>query len=1124
MVLKSTPDEIPITAYKLLVNMFTDQENSISVRKGFSRFNDGLPATPHSSFIIRDYDGVVWRYAICAAQLYIAQVSPNPGAFTQVTGGSNLSIADDPRAFFGSYTLTGSELKPFMFFTDGKALLKHSGGSNAARRVGIPRPLSPITNIAIGTAATTGIEDFESKATWTPDASMTLADVTGIVGTKAMSTLVSPPDTTGSCHKPVAATTIDLNQSDLTQSIQVYMMFPSQDDIDAFGVATIQFGLSLTPSDVTFENIMWCDVPTVGLVAGVWNLVQIPKNTFQFSGPDPSLTWANVTAINLIVTPIAGALTPCNVYWDQMSLNKTGQVATGVSTTAPDLKYTFTYYNSKTDTESDYADTIAGPTSGVIEYGVFDLTFPPCPLTTPPMADPDKIRIYRMGATITQFQLVDEIPYTPGAIPPVYTDSTPDSALGDVLETDNQLPPDNVAGLEFSDNRLWTWGGSITDSTGTVVNEPPNRLRFSKRTRVELFPAENYIYVGTGSEAIQRVMENDGELFVFTLTRVYRVTGADLNSYQAPSTAINKGLMSPFGVCRGDRQIFMYCYDGVYEFPSGTKISELINPIFFNETVNEAPAIQKGREHEIAMAFWNSKLYFSYPRLPDITVKNDNMLVWDIIYSRWHYYLYGCQGLFFEPETKLLAGSNVTQWDALINGVPLDFAFSGAWVMQMENGFFDQCESGNRGIFYAMDTKEFDLGYPDQEKRFIDYVFDVDTLGYPVRFEVTFDGWDKQILGDVRTTRRDQFILPCPMGEGEGFLARRSSIRVISRQSVTAIRSTKLFKVIHRVLLEPMKHRTFVTEWYDYGSPNPKFFRELWIELDTFGFPLDRIEVQIDQALGATIKANTTANGRTKFFYGLPPDLRGTLARLKIVPQGENEVKLYDHSIQTLPEPPQINSYQVPWSEEQWPYPKLWKEIIFDIDTNNTAIGFDFWVDGKIKQSFDIRTDGRALVTKSLDKDLFGKLGRVTVNETFLDPFCCLPQGVRVYSIRFVIDKDPADVTFSDTYEQLFSYDRTKVIRRLWLAMKNPDSAVTMQLYADDVLASTKTISIDRRVTGHNKRRIDLESNIEGRLFRILFSSPFAFQLYWEKSEVEMKGTNPEDGYGRVKLSPPQTL
>jgi hypothetical protein len=1411
IILKSAPDEIPIDAYTALVNVFTDQENSLAVRKGFARLNAGLPSVPYSSYLMKDYDGNIWRYVIAGRQLYIAQVYPTPSDFVPVSGGSNLSSGSDPRAFFANYTLSGIETKPYMIMADGTVFLKHPGDAESLRRIGIPRPEKPLEGIVIVPTEDTVIEACEDYTEWTggdaaavaapycptiwwvnspgvlgprwyyakhtfidgsavescpsgisnpyvwippekaariywkkPDITMgysaqygggggfaftdglanfpagarvyqikinhgtyidriqlvyqspdgTLTDgpshggpggslttitldddeyVTGIngkygtyvdsmvvttnkritesfggtggttaysitipAGTATVSNLFigfigrsigSPAIPHPYVHKiglayvintfdasdtapvgsvswnlyigtdpdnlrlanttPMALTdvydepsggielsplgvplcnkgtvsadaagktgnaiqiditgdgvmgratkaftnsygntiVIDMGSSDPGEYIKVWVKFNDAEALANAAAIKIILVVSDIPGDTGaiyqyFATGTFSDFDT--FVVGAWTEIQIAKTDFVFlnnSGETQStLGWNTISGIGLEIDnidPATGGETN-SVSFDSVIYSPTGKLV------GSDLQWAYTYYDSKTDTESDLSDVFLNDLGPLTDQQV-NLYFPPCPFTTPPLANPDKIRVYRMGGTVTQYQLVAEIDYVAGGSPPAFLDNVPDSELGDPAELDNQLPVNNVLGLEVADNRLWTWGGSYTDSDGNVIPEPPNRLRFSKRVRIELFPAENYIYVGAGSEQIQRVMEHDGELFVFTLTRVYRISGSTLSDYTAGSTAVNQGLINPHGLARGTRGLYMQAYDGIYEYPSGRKISEPINQVFKNETMNSMPGMIKDREYLSAMAFWDSKLYFSFPMSSDATVKNDGTYVWDMLYERWHFYGYGAQCLFNEPNTNILVGCNLAMWASILDG-PTSFIYGGNWALQLEEGFVDYCADGVQGISWIVDTKDYDLGMPDQEKHFIDYVFDVDTQGYAIDVQLSFDGASPDPMGSIITSGREQKILPILVGESEGKFCRRTRIRMLATTLATATGLTRFYKIIHRILVEPIRHRTFVTQWDDCGIPTQKYFRELMIELDTFGAPLEEIQVQVDQALATTIRANTTSTGRQRFFYGLPPDIRGTLVRLKIVPTGENEVKVYAHKFNVLEEPALINSFQMPWSEEQWPYPKLWKEVILDIDTNNVPIGFDFWLDGAIKESFDVQCATRQLITHSLEKDSFGKLGRITVDEDYLDPFCCLPQGVRVYSVRYVTDKDPADVTFSDTYEQLMNYDRTKIIRRFWIAMKNPDSDVTMELYADDVLASTKTITADRRSTGHSKIRVDLESAIRGRLFRLIFSSSFAFQLYWEKSEVEIKNMNGEDGYARIKLVPPQSF
>jgi hypothetical protein len=867
--------------------------------------------------------------------------------------------------------------------------------------------------------------------------------------------------------------------------------------------------------------------------SNIWNRIRIKKSDFARIGESvlthPELNWDKIAAIrfDIKVVDTATGGKKCEVHLDDVTTQDGRLYGT-------DYRWAITYYNTKTGTESDYSDPQIADLP--VEHGQYEIEFPPCPSHDPPSETPDKIRIYRQGGTSQYYRLAKSVDFTPGTKPPNTNDNVRDSYLGNVLNTDNQLPPDGVKGVILWDDRLWVWGGSYTDTEGIVIPEPPNRLWFSKAVNVEAFPAQtNYLYVGTGSEQIQNCIEHDGELFVFTLTKVFRITGSG-GTYRSVGTAVNQGLRSPHGLCKGVRSVYMYAYDGIYEFPSGRKISEVINPLFFGEFVNELPPVASGRETDVSMAFWDSKVYFSYATTPRSSgLTNDAILVWDTIYERWHWYMYGAQNMFLEPENNVLIGGNLIQWDFIRDG---DFSGqhqSGPWPMRLESGFSDQCAPPDnyRGIFWAVDTKDYDLDMPDQEKRFFDFVLDADTQGEPVEFQVAFDirrpdhqseFGPYEAIGRVNTVGRQRVIMPVPIGDGDSVLATRCAMRILSTTSPDATGFTRLYKVVHRILPEPLRHRTFVTDWSDYGTAGPKFFRELWVELDNFNQPIT-IEVQVDQAVATIIENVSPVPAQTKLYFGLPIDLRGTLARLKFVPRDENEVKVYGHNFQVMGEPPQINTIQTPWNDEGYPYPKLWKEILLDIDTAGIPMHFSFWLDGKVKEEFTVTTiNGRERVTYSLEKDTFGKLGRITLSEDYYDPTCCLPQGVRWYGTSFVTDKEPADVKFSDSYDYLWSFPRLKVLRRFWIAMKNPDSDVTMEVYGDEVLLATKTIAREALPTGFSKRRIDLESAIKARLIRIIFRSSFQFQLYWERSEWELKDLNTEDGYRRELMVLPQTL
>lgn len=1418
IILKSTPDEIPLTAYKMLSNAQTDRENSVSVRKGFSRLNAGLPAPPYSNYFLKDYANRQWRYAITNGQLYVAPVVDPADAsvwpiaahtdFGAVSGGGNLSSALDPRALWTTFTLEGSEMKPYIFFADGHKLLKHSGGMESASRVGIPRPSNAIQSMVMEVIAGRLIEEFEDYTQWAggsatittaPDypsiwfygagslgarwyyakytftlnddsetfcssanlpqyiqgqktARMfwkpakstyeigprisdgagtlfvdglsappggrlsaikiryadyqifniqlvwTAADGTTVTGplrghplggsgagghtetftldfdeyitevkgksgdyitqitfvtnkrtsqpygqagdstysltvpspTATQSTVligfsgksqdgrigsiglvyrhdsydntstapvdavgwnlyvgssadnvvkvndtpialgdvyaeppggfeyssITPPlpnsgvlsdDSSGETAHAVEMSLVgagkygsaikvfvndigypivkDFGVLDPDESFKISIKFADAESLANCSRVRLKFVISDIPGDLGASYQFFARAEITDFSAhtpGSWQQVQFYKSDFvmtNYSGSALALGWGTVTAVAVEVMtkdPITGAGT-CGVSFDNLWFSPVGKL------NGADLQWTYTFYNSKADTESDYADPFANNIGDLTNESV-SLTFPATPLTNPPMANPDKIRIYRMGGTLTQFQLVGEIAYTAG-FEFTWSDNVGDEYAGDVLEEDNQLPPEGVEGVEIWDNRMWTWGGVSLDG----IAEPLNRLRFSKGTRIEHFPSDNYIYVGSGNEEIMRVLEHDGELFVFTVTKVYRIVGQDGN-YRAQSTAVNQGLTGKFCACRGSRGLYMRSYDGIWEFPNGRKISEPISQIFSGETVNGIEAVAEGRQAEEAMGFYDSKVFFSYCSTADTSIRNDRTLIWDTQYERWSWYIYGAQGLYAEPETNLLIGANLTQWYSVVPGVPVTVRRSGNYPMRLEHGNGDECSDPDTGalITYGIpviiDTREYDLGYPDQEKQFIDITCDADTQGYPVLLQASFDGGEFEALGIIQTFDRARIVFPVIMGEENSRLAVRMSVRISFESDPNAEASTRIFKLVHRILLEPPKHRTFVTDWDYAGSQGPKFFNSLWVEMDTFGVPLAGIEVQIDQALIKTIEDNVSASGRRKFYYGLGVDVRGTLVRLKFLTADDNEVKVYDFGFDAVPEPALLNSIQSPWTDVGFPYRKLWKHVDLDIDTEGKLIEFNFWLDNEIRQTFQVMTTARQHVVQSFDQELFGKLGRLTVDIPALGSDG-IPQGVRMYSPpQFIVDQRNPDVTIADSFEQVLRYERIKILKQLYYVLENPNADVTLQLYVDNTLKDTLTLAaVGSLYPRFAVRRQDFRGGMKGKIFRFVFTSSQAFEIDWPRTHAVLRDVNTEDTHRRPRLEPPQT-
>jgi hypothetical protein len=957
--------------------------------------------------------------------------------------------------------------------------------------------------------------------------------------------------------------------------------------------------------------------------------------------------------------------------------------------TGSNISYTYTYYDAVTETESDYADIFEVPPPGSNSDQFL------CTFTDIPPSSATHRRLYRMGGLIEQFQKVADIPRGSS----VFLDDVLDQDLGDLLNLDNQKAPGIPRGVTAYDNRLFIWG---------ISTEPKNKLRFSKRNKLESFPTDYWVPVGTGNESIQHVVEYDGELFIFTLERVYRLIGTDENSYRVISTQVNIGLSSISGIAKSVSSLYMSSQDGIYEFPSGKRISEAINPIWRDQTVNGINPFTKDHLKDTAIGYFNQKIYFSY-RESDSNYGNDITLVYDLGYERWHLYGYGVTEFFSEPADPDIGK------EAKFLGQILEYgqASSGSYIYELEKGVVDETIHGTHGIWFGVTTKDLDLGSADQEKQLIDLVVDIDTGGSDITVQYRLDSntIDDQthiytLLGYIQgsSAGRSQVILPFPSAAGESVYCKRIILQLVGTtlNSATLDTQTKLFKLIPRFLTEPQRHESFVTDWSDEGNSSDKIWRELHIDYNSYGYsPVIYLEVD---GLSVYSFTATPSSYRKKFYYSFPvsSDLIGTKARVRVV-MSSGEIKVYDYSIASIPVANPVTTFETAWSDEgspnifkrfrkiivevdnigggtititpeidgvlkssfnitttgrnetvysfpvdttgylwrirvsttttmrfysakaetlqdpthgttfegawsldgssnrkrfrdilldidtlgsnvsvtpwldgvaltpftvntstrkteilslpvdttgvlcrlttsgssfhtvysyrfmyteephfsdiketiwtdeEWPYDKLWKHVTTDIDTGGEDATATFWLDGLVSSTWTVNTTSRALLTHSLGQDVIGKLGRITVSGA----------NTQLFGSRFVTDKEPPDVTIADSYEQTFGYDGWKFLKRIYCAIKAP-SLVTIQVYADEVLYDTLTISSNLTV-GYAKVRKDLSANIKGKLFRFVFTSATAFKLYWEKSQVEMKPMNTNDGWGIYKFNPPQS-
>ncbi len=296
----------------------------------------------------------------------------------------------------------------------------------------------------------------------------------------------------------------------------------------------------------------------------------------------------------------------------------------------------------------------------------------------------------------------------------------------------------------------------------------------------------------------------------------------------------------------------------------------------------------------------------------------------------------------------------------------------------------------------------------------------------------------------------------------------------------------------------------FHTEWTDLGKSNPKFFLTMPIEIDTGGANVTAT-VEIDGASAGTWTINTVT--RLKEILAFNKDTKGTVCRLKLESATATPFRYYGHTFDALDEPNALGKYQTPWSVYGYPGDKRFRQLILEVDTASADLTVNVEIDGVTAKTFTVNTSGHRQKILSLNKDTIGKIARLTFSSA---------TDFTYYTHSFDFVPDPLDVTFFDTFDLDFNYDRWKFIRRAWIAAQG-SAQVTMKVYVDEELKTTQYFT-SNPASGWARNPIVMPPNLKGQLFRFTFESASAFKLFLDQSRVEWHPLNGERGYQRASL------
>lgn len=336
-------------------------------------------------------------------------------------------------------------------------------------------------------------------------------------------------------------------------------------------------------------------------------------------------------------------------------------------------------------------------------------------------------RIYRTVANGAVYLYDQEIADTATTA----TSSQADSALGAVLEDDNDVPPDASWAVSHQEHVFLCRDASN-----------PHYLWYSKRFRPESFPSGNYIEVGNADDAVQCAVSAAGLMGVFTRLTKYRIIGNALTGFVPVEALSRRGTPCPNATIAGEQGIIFPAKDGIYVTNLSTPDVNFawdILPLFFGETVNGLDPINWNQSNTLAAASYKNRYYLSYPS--GTNTNPDMVAVFSEHTKKWYFFDHPMRSFFVEEDNDYLTGGSTD-----------------GFVYILETGSGDD----GSGVALDVETKDY-VGVErsaDVRKLFRYFKVDADCGSATLTANFYVDGVLKQ--ASSVTGNRTKLLLPLP--------------------------------------------------------------------------------------------------------------------------------------------------------------------------------------------------------------------------------------------------------------------------------------------------------------------------------------------------------------------------
>lgn len=245
----------------------------------------------------------------------------------------------------------------------------------------------------------------------------------------------------------------------------------------------------------------------------------------------------------------------------------------------------------------------------------------------------------------------------------------------------------------------------------------------------------------------------------------------------------------------------------------------------------------------------------------------------------------------------------------------------------------DSLESTTR-----MQTNWDDVGSPS-EKYFNELVLEIDTNSQNVTVTPEVDAAALTTFTVNTSSQKKVYLSFAKDTKGS-----------LIRLKLEADTSTEFIYYNHNyeVLVEPRPVTKSQTEWSTYGWAGDKRLRQMILDIDTLGNPLN-VKVEVDGAVSETFSITTT--GREIVIRSLAADTIGKICRLTFDSPGSDAFSYYTHDFEFLRDPLDVtrwDTYELDFGYSRWKYiRRLWIAA-----QGASAITLDVFIDEATPASF----------------------------------------------------------------------------------------------------------------------------------------------------------------------------